>query len=292
MASSIPVIVVVGPTASGKTGRAIKLAQRYNGEVICADSRTVYKGMDIGTAKPLAQEQAGVSHWGLDLVLPIDRYTVAEFKRYADNKITEIKGRGKVPIIVGGTGLYVDAVIFDYQFPLPMSDEDRVHFENLPRSELIDYCLKNNIELPVDDKNTRRLLRTINDPYGSRQRRSAPKSNTIIVGIATNKTTLKQRIMERTEHMFENGVVDEATLLGKKYGWNAEAMTSNVYQVIRTYLSGGQTLENTKEIFTTRDIQLAKRQMTWFRRNPYVEWAELPEVEHYVASALASEYNL
>jgi len=103
---------------------------------------------------------------------------------------------------------------------------------------------------------------------------------------------LRQRIEERTEHMFENGVVEEATLLGKKYGWNAEAMTSNVYRVIRRYLSGEESIEKTKEIFTTRDIQLAKRQMTWFRRNPYIEWSEQSEVEGYIASMLAREYNL
>ena len=292
MASNIPIIVIVGPTASGKTSLSIQLAQEYGGEIICADSRTVYKGMDIGTAKPSAQEQADVPHWGLDLALPTDRYTAADFKHYADNKIAEIKSRGRLPIIVGGTGLYVDAVIFDYQFPQPMSSKDRAYFENLPRNELINYCLKNNIELPTDDKNTRRLLRAINDPGSSYQRKIIPKSDTLIVGIATNKAALRKRIEERTEHMFENGVVEEATLLGKKYGWNAEAMTSNVYRVIQMYLSGEETIEKTKEIFTTRDIQLAKRQMTWFRRNPYIEWCQQSEVESYITSTLASECNL
>jgi tRNA dimethylallyltransferase len=292
MAAESPVVVIVGPTASGKTGLAIELAQKHNGEIICADSRTIYKGMDVGTAKPTAQEQAGIPHWGLDLVEPTERYTAADFKRYVDDKIAEIKARGKLPIIVGGTGLYVDAVIFDYQFPRPMTDEDRKVFEQMTRDELIEYCIKYNIELPVDDKNKRRLIRAINDPNQKHKRNDRISDNIIVVGIATDKNTLIARIRERTEQMFNNAVVEEATLLGKKYGWNAEAMTSNVYRVIKLYLDGELTLEETKEKFTTRDVQLAKRQMTWFRRNPDIMWTALTEANTYVARQLVSEQKI
>ena len=111
-----PLVVIAGPTASGKTALAIRLAERYDGEIICADSRTIYKGMDIGTAKPSAEEQARVPHWGLDIVEPGERFTVADFKAYAERKIQEIRERDRIPFLVGGTGLYIDAVIFDFQF--------------------------------------------------------------------------------------------------------------------------------------------------------------------------------
>lgn len=292
MAAELPIIVIVGPTASGKTALAIELAQKYDGEIICADSRTVYKGMDIGTAKPTLEEQMGVAHWGLDVAMPTDRYTAADFKQYASRKIAEIRGRKKLPIIVGGTGLYVDAVIFNYQFPRPMTDSDREKFESMTQNELLEYCLKNNIELPEDNKNKRRLVRIINDPSNSYQRDKMPAEDIIIVGIATCKEILANRIAERTEHMFDNGVVEEATLLGKKYGWDAEAMTSNVYRIIKSHLAGELTLQETKEKFTTRDWQLAKRQMTWFRRNQFIEWCQLTEAKDYIANRLATEYNL
>lgn len=110
------VIVILGPTGSGKTGMAVKLAKAINGEVISADSRAIYKGMDVGTAKPSAAEMEGVPHFGLDLVEPGERFTVADFKAYAEEKIAEIRARGHVPIIAGGTGLYIDALVYDYQF--------------------------------------------------------------------------------------------------------------------------------------------------------------------------------
>jgi len=292
MAARLPLIVIVGPTASGKTATAIAVAQKYDGEIICADSRTVYADMDIGTAKPSVQEQAGVPHWGLDLALPSQRYTAAQFKRYADAKIADIRQRGKLPILVGGTGLYVDAVVFGYDFPAPMSDEVRQVLEGMTQQELYKYCIKHNIELPEDDKNKRRLLRTINDPERDYHKRNVPIDNTIIVGIATEGEVLRQRIAARTEQMFEHGVVEEATKLGKKYGWQAEAMTSNVYRVIKSHLEGELTLVETKDKFTTRDWQLAKRQLTWFRRNPFIEWATLAEAEHFLSQALARRHSL
>ena len=111
-----PVIVIVGPTASGKTGAAIALALEIDGEIICADSRTIYRGMDVGTAKPSMEERKNIVHFGLDLVDPDERFTVYEWKKYAEQKIYEIRMRGKYPIVVGGTGLYIDALIYDYQF--------------------------------------------------------------------------------------------------------------------------------------------------------------------------------
>lgn len=284
-----PLIVIVGPTASGKTALAIELARRYNGEIICADSRTVYKGMDIGTAKPTAEEQALVPHWGLDLVVPGERFTVADFKRYAETKIVEIRSRGRVPFLVGGTGLYVDAVIFDYQFGGEADEVEREKLGRLTARELQDYCIKNNIELPENHMNKRYLIRIIERQNISGTRRPTPIDNSIIVGIATDRELLRQRIEARIEQLFADNVVEEAIRLGKKYDWDNEAMTGNIYPLVRRYLENELTLKDIKEKITTLDWRLAKRQMTWLRRNPYIEWGTVPEVRQYVAEALASE---
>ena len=287
MASESPLIVVVGPTASGKTALAIDLAKKYDGEIICADSRTVYTGMDIGTAKPTSGEQEQVPHWGIDLVEPDVRYTAGRFQAYAKDKIADIRRRGKLPLLVGGTGLYVDGLIFDYNFPAPLDDRLKLRLEGLTKDEVYKYCVDNNIELPENDKNKRHLIQAALRKKSATTRISTISSNTLVVGIATDKLILERRIADRTEHMFENGVVEEATMLGKKYGWSAEAMTSNVYRVIKSHLEGELSLVETKAKFTTRDRQLAKRQMTWFRRNPYIEWGSIPEVRQYIETSLA-----
>jgi tRNA dimethylallyltransferase len=238
----LPLVVITGPTASGKTGLAIELAQRFNGEIICADSRTIYKGMDIGTAKPTIAERAAIPHWGLDLVEPGQPFSVADFKTYADQKIYEIRARGHVPFLVGGTGLYVDAVLFDYQFGPAADPTQRAWLESLSLEALYDYCEKNNIKLPENDKNKRYVIRAIERGSMPPQRKSSPISISIIVGIATDRDVLRARIAQRSEQLFENGVVEEATLLGEKYGWNNAAMSGNIYPLIHDYLSGRRTL--------------------------------------------------
>ena len=134
-----PLIVIVGPTASGKTALAVELAEQMVGEIICADSRTVYKGMDIGTAKPTAMERLRVPHWGLDLVDPSEKFTVSDFKKYANEKIAGIRSRKKIPFLVGGSGLYVNSVIFDYQFGLKSDESKRKSFEQLSLEQLHEY---------------------------------------------------------------------------------------------------------------------------------------------------------
>jgi len=285
----LPLVVIVGPTASGKTLLAVELAQQFDGEIICADSRTVYKGMDIGTAKPSAEEQQSIPHWGLDLVEPSERFTAADFKKYAEQKIDEIRSRGRVPFLVGGTGLYVDAVLFDYQFGGEVDSVYREELEKMTVDELHAYCNNNNILLPENAKNKRYVIRAIEQKSISVKGKTAPISNSIIVGIATDKEQLRTRIAKRTEQLFENGVVDEATTLGKKYSWNSEAMTGNIYRIVKSYLEGEYTLDIAKEKNTTADWRLAKRQLTWLRRNEHIRWCSLTEAKMYVSEQLANE---
>lgn len=281
-----PVIVIIGPTASGKTDLAIKVALRRPAEIICADSRTVYREMDIGTAKPSLEEQSGIPHWGLDLTKPGQRFTAAEFQAYAKQKIAEIQARGKLPIVVGGSGLYIDGLIFDYQFPSEPSRQQRDLFEAMSQSQLYKYCLQNNIELPINDKNKRHLISAALRANRQPKRNQALKHKLFVVGIATQKSKLRLNIAQRTEHMFERGVVNEASLLGEKYGWDSEAMTGNIYPIIHQYILGQASLDQAKQAFRERDWQLAKRQMTWFRRNPYILWTRREEGEQIINSLL------
>ncbi len=282
-----PLIVIVGPTASGKTLAAISLAERIGGEIICADSRTIYREMDIGTAKPSVAERASVPHWGLDLVNPDQAYNVSDFKRYADEKINEIKARGKIPILAGGTGLYTDAVIFDFQFGDLADKSKRAYLENLSIEELYLYCKKNNINLPENQKNKRYVVRAIERNGVDSRRSRSLKDKTIVVGIATEKAILQHRITERSEQIFTNGVVNEAIKLGKKYDWNAESMTGNIYPLIHSYLKGEATLEIIQRKFEVLDWGLAKRQLTWFRRNPYIIWHCREDVIPHIETVLA-----
>ena len=282
----LPLIVIAGPTASGKTALAVRLAERFGGEIICADSRTIYTGMDIGTAKPTCDERANVPHWGLDLVEPGERFTVVNFKAYAEQKIAEIRERGNVPFLVGGTGLYIDAIVFDFAFAGEANEVLREQLEQMNVQELQKYCENNNIKLPENDCNKRYLIRAIERKNVTVKRRETLIDNTIVVGITTNRETLRTRIALRSEQLFANNVVEEATILGKKYSWDSEAMTGNVYPLVRKYIAGELDETGLRREFEISDWRLAKRQMTWLRRNPYIMWGTIEASEHYLSRIL------
>jgi tRNA dimethylallyltransferase len=281
-----PLIVIVGPTASGKSSLAMRLAEQFGGEIICADSRTVYKNMDIGTAKPSAEDRARVPHHGLDLIEPDERFSAVDFKNYATDTIADIRARGKIPFLVGGTGLYVDSVIFDYQFG-QADPELRAKLEALSLEELHEYCINNNIKLPENEKNRRYVIREIERKNDPGARLLEPQQDTIIVGITTESETLRARIHERSEHLFESGVVEEARALGEKYGWENEAMTGNIYRIIRDLLDEKITRDEAKLLNETADWQLTRRQLSWLRRNPFIKWLELDYAEKYLVRRLA-----
>lgn len=239
-------LVILGPTGSGKTGISIKLAKKLNGEIISADSRAIFKGMDIGTAKPTREEMAGVPHHGLDLVNPDERFTVSDWKSYAEAKIKEIKSRGHVPIVVGGTGLYIDALIFDY------------HFRGPTGQKIGDFEQK-----------------TCSD-------RQQIKGDYLLIGIDWTPEELRDRLSKRIEQMFSEELYDEVKKLVQNYGWDCGAMKSDIYEYAYKYLTGELTLEEAKKRCFYEDWHLAKRQLTWFKRNPSIHWLRLEKIEPFV----------
>ena len=283
-----PLIVIVGPTASGKTSLAINLAEIYGGEIICADSRTVYKDMDIGTAKPSYEDCQRVPHWGIDLVYPYEYFSAAEFKQYSLKKIEDIRSRNKIPFLVGGTGLYIDAILFDYKFGNKSDVKKRTLLEKLTIEELWEYCSKNNIELPDNYNNKRYVIRCIEQGGINNSRKVEINNNIIVVGISTDRDNLRKRIKDRIEQFFDNNVVEEARILGKIYGWDNRAMSGNIYPILHKYIDNEIGIEEAKVEIFYRDWHLAKRQMTWFRRNKNIEWLELNQVPSYIYSRMAS----
>lgn len=241
-----PVIVILGPTGSGKTGVSIKIAKAIGGEIISADSRAIYKGMDIGTAKPTKEEMDGVPHFGLDLVVPGERFTVADWKEYAEQKITEIRSRGHVPMIVGGTGLYIDALIYDY------------HFKGPTGQKIGDFEQKSCTD------------------------RTEVKGNFLIIGIKWETEVLRERLKKRIDQMFSEDLYKETRELVEKYGWGSGAMKSDIYEYAWKYLNGELSLEEAKEQCFYEDYHLAKRQLTWFKRNENIKWLELEQIYPFV----------
>lgn len=285
-----PIIIIVGPTASGKSALAMQIAKENNGEIICADSRTVYKGMDIGTAKPTKQDQREVPHHLIDIVEPNQPFNAADFKRLADEAVDKIISRNKVPIIVGGTGLYIDSVFFNYDFGKPANYEDRIKLLKLDNEELQEICRKKSIPLPRNFQNKRHLVRTI-ELGGPVNQNKMPCSNTLIVAIDVDKKTLKDRIERRASEMLEQGALKETTKLAKKYGWENEAMTGNIYRTLKSVILGDVDLEEARSLFVKSDLSLAKRQMTWFKRNPYIIWGDSEKLKPIIELFIREKCN-
>jgi tRNA dimethylallyltransferase len=268
----VPLLVILGETASGKSDLAMKLARKLNGELICADSWTVYKGFDIGTAKPTVEDQKEVPHHLLDVADPAKGFSAAVFKRMALEAIDEISSRGKLPILVGGTGLYIDSILYDYSF-LPASDPIlRQELNTMSLDELLKRAEKMELDTDgIDLRNKRRVIRLIENE-GVRPTKKPLRKNTVILGVAREPEELGQRIVTRIDAMVEAGLVDEVKRLGELYGWDCEPMRAPGYRAFSEYVRGSISLEAAKERNVQNDLQLAKKQRTWFKRNKSIHW--------------------
>ncbi len=263
---TLPLLVIVGQTGSGKSALALELAQKFNGEIICADSRTVYRGLDIGTAKPTAADQAKVRHHLLDVVNPDRPYSAALFKQQAQSAINDIVGRGKLPLLVGGSGLYIDSVLFNFDFNRRVDQALRDELQDLSVEELQQRLEAANILLPENSRNPRHLIRAL-EANGEQPTKHGLRPDSLILEIDIDAITLKKRLEGRVSAMIKDGLVDEVRDMVARYGADAPGLQATGYRAFRQYLSNQCTLEQAKQEFIRNDWQLAKRQRTWFKRN-------------------------
>ena len=269
-----PLVVILGETASGKTALGLDLAAQLEGEIICADSWTVYKGFDIGTAKPTAEEQALVPHHLLDVADPAVGFSAAVFQRMAKHAIADIAARGKLPIMVGGTGLYIDSVIYDYSF-LPASDPTlRQELNGLSLDELLVRAAALQLDTSaIDTRNKRRVIRLIEN-NGVLPTKQPLRGNTIVLGMRRPSAELRQRVVDRIDGMVKDGLVDEVRRMGEQYGWDCEPMKAPAYRAFSEYIQGKISLDEAKERSVQNDLKLAKKQRTYFRRNSSIHWID------------------
>ena len=288
MTNIAKLVVILGPTASGKSAMALELAQKFSGEIVCADSRTIYKGMDIGTAKPSIQEQQLVKHHLIDIVEPNRPFSAAQFKKAAQDAIAEIQSRGKLPFLVGGSGMYIDSVIYDYGFRDEVSDEEKTLIENMSLQQLQKLAQQKFPAefLKIDTKNRRRVEQLIcKGPTKDNDRKSSIVDS-LVLGLDIEKPLLRQNIEQRTKSMLSNSFIQEVEGLRQKYGDSDALVRTTGYAQVIEYLDGYIEKSELSDDIITATWQLSRKQMTWFRRNKSIEW--ISSIDQ--ASAMISDY--
>ncbi len=290
-------VVIIGPTASGKSDLAVKIAKKFNGEIVSADSRQIYRGMDIGTAKPGKKEMAAIRHYLIDIKNPNQDYAAGQYKKDAVRAINEIIKSGKLPILVGGTGLYIDAVAKNLNFPEVKENKKlRARLEKEIRERGLDYVFKKLVDLDpeaayiVDPKNPRRIIRALEvalvsgRPFSAQRKTGKPVYEILEMGINPPPETLKKRISERIKQMIEDGLVEEVRRLIKRYGYDCKAFDAIGYREIVDYLKGKAGLAEAIELMNKNTWHYARRQMMWFRKNRNIRWIknskEAPDLIH------------
>lgn len=275
------VLVVLGPTSSGKSDLAVEIARKFNGEVISADSRQVYKGMDIGTGKVTQKEMKGIKHHLLDVVSPKKVFTVSDFKRLAEEKIEEILGRGKLPILCGGTGFYIKTIVDGEVYPEVAPNEDlRKDLETKSAEELykILYKLSRKRSLGIDKKNKRRLVRAIEIIRAGALpniKKEKPKYDFLQIGILPDDDTLKDRINRRLLARIKRGMIAEARKLHTKgLSYKRMEVLGLEYRYMARFLKGEISKEEMIENLKNKIWQYAKRQKTWFKKDKRVLWVK------------------
>lgn len=287
MANSSRIIAIVGPTASGKSDLAVRLAKKFGGEVISADSRQVYKGLDIGTGKVTKKEMSGIPHYLLDVVSPKKQYSVAEYQRDANRAIADIVRRGKLPIICGGTGFYIDALVYDSVLPDVLPNKVlRKELEDETIESLYDILKQKdpNRAASIDAKNPRRLVRAIEivDALGSVPMRvNNPSFTTLFIGIKVPPEILKARIHTRLLNRMRMGMLAEVRALHEK-GLSFKRMEELglEYRYLSRFLRGTLTKDEMLTQLESEIIHYAKRQHTWFKRNKSIHWVEYDKPEN------------
>lgn len=290
MRNKTPLLVIVGPTASGKTSLSVKLALKYNGEIVSADSMQIYKGMDIGTAKITTSEMHGVSHHLIDIVNPSENFSVAKYVKLAKKAISDIHNRGRLPVVVGGTGLYINSLLQNINFGNFNGDSEYRKYLNEIAKEKGGAELKKMLSevdmesaLHLHENDIKRLIRALEiykvtgrtKTEWVRESKAIPSPyNSLIIGLTfENRQVLYDRINERVRRMIEFGLVDEVkNLLNSGIDKNTTAMQGIGYKEIVGFIEGERTLEEATECIKQESRRYAKRQLTWFRKNERIKW--------------------
>lgn len=317
------IVVILGPTASGKTDLGLALAKKFDGEVVNADSRQVYKEMNIGTAKPAGEWRASedssslrqlaelarndnipkrylvenIPHHLMDIVAPDAEFTLADFKQHAQAAIADILSRGKLPIVIGGTGLYIWSLVDNLEIPRVAPDTRlRAELEKKSPEELVAMLKKIDPESAetIDTKNPRRVLRalevaiTSGESFVSAQKKGAPLYDALQIGIDWPREELYRRIDERVDRQMDRGLLEETKTLAQKYAWELPSMSGIGYRQLGYFLRGEIPLAEAVEILKRDTRRYAKRQMTWFKRDKRIHW--LPGPDHTGAEKLLKEF--
>ncbi|KMY44779.1 tRNA delta(2)-isopentenylpyrophosphate transferase [Bacillus sp. FJAT-27916] len=288
-------IVIIGPTAVGKTKLSIELAKRFDGEIISGDSAQIFKGMDIGTAKISEDEAEGIPHHLIDEREAGESYTVYEFKEAVQREIADIASRGRIPIIVGGTGLYIQSVLYDYQFPETAANpEIRAELEEKAETEGRDalYATLKEIDPEAAEKihpnNVKRVVRALEVYYTSgvrfsEQQQSADKTenyDAAVIGLTMERDLLYSRINQRVDIMMKAGLVDEVKRFYDRGLMETQSLQAIGYKEFNGYFEGKETIEQVSEAIKQNTRRFAKRQFTWFRNKMDVNWFDMSDIDH------------
>ncbi|WP_087972832.1 tRNA (adenosine(37)-N6)-dimethylallyltransferase MiaA [Oceanobacillus rekensis] len=281
------VISIMGPTAVGKTNLSIEIAKKFNGEVISGDSMQVYKGLDIGTAKIKPSEMQGITHHMLDIREADQEFSVSDFKENVQKYINDITARGNLPIIVGGSGLYIQAALYDYNFSEAKRDHTITNkMEEIIESEGIMPLYNRLVEIDpeqaekIHPNNHRRVIRALEIYESTGMTMTAYKENQsmespykpILLGLDMERELLYRRINERVDHMMKDGLLDEVKNLYAKGYENCQSMNAIGYKEFIPYFKNEQSLEETIELLKRNSRRYAKRQLTWFRNKMDLTW--------------------
>lgn len=286
------VIAIVGPTGSGKTIWAKKIADKFMGKIISVDSRQVYRGMDIGTAKEKEIQQGLI-----DIVNPDEPYSVADFQKGAVDLINQYMKMKNLPILVGGTGLYMEAVLYGYVLPelKAQSDEIKKDLEKLSDAALYSKLQKLDPKAAenIDPRNVRRVMRALEvtmltgEPFSSQKRKRKPIYDALIIGIKTDRDTLYSKIDARVDKMITEGLVEEVRKLIQRYNQNLPAFNTIGYREIIDYINGKQTLKVAIEKIKNNTHAYVRKQDTWFSHDKNIYWVtDLKQAEKLVEKFL------
>lgn len=296
------IIAITGPSSSGKTSLSVSLAKKLNGEIISVDSRQIYKGLDIGSAKPTIEERQGIVHYMMDIIEVTEPYTVADFCDSANEIISSIIAKGKVPILAGGTGLYFRTLLQDFDLPRVAPNEElREELNKKSCEELYNMLLEKDYDIAqkIHFNNKVKIVRalevciTLGIPMSKAQKKKETTYDTLWFGLnASDRDFLYDRINKRVDIMMQQGLEQEAKSLFEKYGENNILLNTIGYQELYPYFKGNLDLPSAIEQLKQNTRRYAKRQISWFNANKDIQWFDIQtQTQEEISDIIISKYE-